>query len=96
MQFFSLFLWIAAADLSIAARESWGLRGPKPSLDKRQRRAPINRRQASSCDSSSQLTTKAPKPNIFAGLTDQETADVTSFLHDQTALNLTVAANATR
>lgn len=63
------------------------------------RRAPIAPRQASSpgaCASGSQLTTKAPKTNIFAGLTDDEAAAVTSFLHGQNSLNLTAAATATR
>lgn len=62
------------------------------------RRAPLNRRQTSSpttCGSKSQLTTNAPKPNIFAGLTNDEAAAVTSFLHRQDSLNLTAAALAT-
>ena len=61
--------------------------------------APLGRRQDpvhTSCASSGQITTKAPKTNIFAGLTDDEAAAVTSFLHDQKSLNLTAAANATR
>lgn len=63
------------------------------------RRASFGRRQdpsPASCGSSNQITTKAPKTNIFAGLTDEEAAAVTSFLHDQESLNLTAAANATR
>lgn len=63
------------------------------------RRAPISRREAStqtSCGSGSQITTKAPKVNIFAGLTNDEAAAVTAFLHDQKNLNLTAAVNATR
>lgn len=63
------------------------------------RRAPISRREApaqTSCGSGSQISIKAPKVNIFAGLTDDEAATVTSFLHDQKSLNLTAAANATR
>lgn len=63
------------------------------------RRAPLDRRQASnpsSCGSGGQINTKAPKRNIFAGLTDEEAAAVTSFLHDQTSLNLTASATATR
>ena len=59
----------------------------------------INRRQASAsagCGAGSQLTIKAPKTNIFAGLTDVEAAAVTSFLHSQRSLNLTAAASATR
>ncbi|KAL9609939.1 MAG: hypothetical protein Q9167_005335 [Letrouitia subvulpina] len=62
------------------------------------RRAPISRREAPSqtgCGSGSQITTKAPKANIFADLIDDEAAAVTSFLHDQKSLNLTAAANAT-
>ncbi len=63
------------------------------------RRALIGRRQTSapsSCSSGSDITTKAPKANIFAGLTDSEAADVTAFLHRQKSLNLTAAATATR
>jgi len=62
------------------------------------RRASIDRRQASNptaCGSGSQITTKAPKPNIFAGLTNDEVAAVTSFLHSQDNVNLTAAATAT-
>ena len=62
------------------------------------KRSPINRRQAgppASCGSGNLLTTKAPKSNIFAGLTNDEAAAVTSFLHGQSSLNLTAAANAT-
>ena len=62
------------------------------------KRAPINRRQAgppASCGSGDPLTTKAPKSNIFAGLTNDEAAAVTSFLHRQSSLNLTAAATAT-
>lgn len=62
------------------------------------RRASIDRRQASSptaCSSGSQITTKAPKANIFAGLTNDEAAAVTSFLHGQNSLNLTAAATST-
>lgn len=62
------------------------------------RRAPINRRQASTptaCGSGSQITTKAPKTNIFAGLTNDEAAAVTSFLHGQNSLNVTAGATAT-
>ena len=60
------------------------------------KRAPINRRQASgNCASNSQLTVTAPKSNIFAGLTDDEAAAVTTFLHGQTSLNLTAITMAT-
>ena len=61
-------------------------------------RASINRRQASppaSCGSRNPLAIKAPKSNIFAGLTNDEAAAVTSFLHGQSSLNLTAAAAAT-
>ena len=60
-------------------------------------RAPIHRRQASpaSCGSRNPLAIKAPKSNIFAGLTNDEAAAVTSFLHGQSSLNLTAAATAT-
>ena len=63
------------------------------------RRAPLTRRQVSNqngCGSTSQLTAKAPKSNIFLGLTDDEAAAITAFLHNQKNLNLTAAANATR
>ena len=63
------------------------------------RETPIDRRQApvqTACGSGGQVTTKAPKVNIFAGLTDDEAAAVTSFLHDQKSLNLTAASSATR
>ena len=63
------------------------------------RRAPFARRQVSTsngCGSATQLTTKAPKSNIFLGLTDDEAAAITTFLHDQEKLNLTAAVNATR
>lgn len=59
------------------------------------RRAPLNRRQLpsdTSCGSGSQLTATAPKANIYAGLTNDEAAAVTSLLHAQ--LNLTAAATA--
>lgn len=60
------------------------------------RRAPISRRQSStgSCASSNQITTTAPKSNIFNGLTDDEAAAVTLFAHGQSSLNLTAAAMA--
>ncbi|KAL8639331.1 MAG: hypothetical protein Q9228_003623 [Teloschistes exilis] len=64
-----------------------------------ERRAPVERRQASDstgCDPDSQLSVKAPKSNIFAGLTADETVAVTKFLHDEKSLNLTAASNATR
>ena len=62
-------------------------------------RAPLARRQnpsQGSCGSSKLLTVNAPKPNIFLGLTDNEAAAVTTFLHAQNSLNLTAAAIATR
>ena len=64
-----------------------------------EQRVPLARRQLSAsngCGSTTQLTTKAPKSNIFLGLTDDEAAAVTAFLHDQKELNLTAAASATR
>ena len=63
------------------------------------RRASTHRRQDPSgtgCGTGSQISTKAPKNNIFAGLTNDEAAAVTSFLHHQESLNLTAAAEATR
>ncbi|KAL8725316.1 MAG: hypothetical protein Q9181_006455 [Wetmoreana brouardii] len=62
------------------------------------RRDSIHRRQApesTGCNLDSQITIKAPKTNIFAGLTNDEAAAVTTFLHAQESLNLTAAANAT-
>lgn len=40
--------------------------------------------------------TDAPKSNVWDALTNDEAADVISFLHNQTALNLTIADNSTR
>ena len=53
------------------------------------------RRTTSTCASGADLTITAPKKNIFAGLSDQDFADITSFLHAQDALNLTAVANST-
>jgi len=39
-------------------------------------------------------TVKAPRKNVWAGLTNDEAASVVAFLHNQTALNLTAAADA--
>ncbi|GAA5855142.1 hypothetical protein JCM9279_001967 [Rhodotorula babjevae] len=39
-------------------------------------------------------TVKAPRKNVWAGLTTDEAASVVAFLHNQTALNLTAAADA--
>lgn len=61
-------------------------------------KAPISRRQAPNptrCGAGSQITAKAPKSNIFAGLTDDETAAVIAFLHEQDSLNLTAGSNTT-
>ncbi len=112
MLFSFLLALLAAVDLSLARRGSRlrGRNSPvvkhgvfPASLvshgSEHARRAPIHRRQASnstSCDTGSQLTVKAPKPNIFAGLTNDEAAAVTLFLHGQKSLNLTAAADATR
>ena len=41
------------------------------------------------------ITVTAPKTNIFGGLSDDEFANVTSFLHQQKRLNLTAVSNAT-
>ena len=63
------------------------------------RRAPISPRQASpqgACGAGSEITTTAPKTNVFQGLTDDEAAAVTYFLHSQPSLNLTAVATATR
>lgn len=112
MLFIILFTWLIASNLAFAILNhgSRGAR-PRvtkhamfpASLTKHSngswRRAPLERRQASnptSCGSGSQIYTKAPKKNIFAGLTDEEAAAVTSFLHDQRSLNLTASATATR
>ena len=51
---------------------------------------------AAGCATENQLTVKAPKKNIFLGLTDEEAASVTAFLHDQKSLNLTAVVNGTR
>lgn len=47
------------------------------------------------CSDSAELAATAPLTNIFAGLSSQEAADVTAFLHSQKSLNLTANANAT-
>ena len=61
------------------------------------RRDPVIRRQTAGSGTcgGGQLTTKAPKVNIFGSLSDEEAASVTSFLHDQASLNITAAAAAT-
>lgn len=112
MLFTFLLVLLAAVDLSSARRGSrlrerhspvakHGLFPASfaPPHTEHARRAPIHRRQASnstSCDTGSQITIKAPKSNIFAGLTNDEAAAVTLFLHGQKSLNLTAAADATR
>lgn len=56
-----------------------------------------NQNSTGSCDASSTLsTTKSPLQNIFTALTEEEAASVTKFLHEQSDLNLTANANATR
>ena len=50
--------------------------------------------ESSGC-SDGTITTTAPKLNIFGGLTDDEFANVTAFLHQQKFLNVTAVANAT-
>ena len=40
-------------------------------------------------------STEAPKANVWDVLTNDEAADVIAFLHNQTALNLTIAENST-
>lgn len=47
------------------------------------------------CADVTQPTVAAPLSNIFAGLTNDEAASVTAFLHQQKALNLTANVNAT-
>ncbi len=112
MLFSFFLVLLAAADLSLARRgpRLRGRVPPvvkhgvfpaslTPHSSEHARRAPINRRQASNstgCSTGSQITIKAPKTNIFAGLTDDEAAAVTLFLHGQKSLNLTAAADATR
>lgn len=65
-------------------------------LQKRGRRSAPERRQASTCNPGQEINVAAPKTNIFLGLTDDEAAAVTSFLHGQKSLNLTAGSNATR
>ncbi|KAH7060686.1 copper amine oxidase [Macrophomina phaseolina] len=54
------------------------------------------KRQAtgSQCAPPGAQTIQAPKSNIWAGLTEQEAAEVTAWLHEQLSLNLTAAARA--
>jgi len=112
MQFTFLLVLLAAADLSLARRgpRLRGRTPPvvkhgafpasfTPHSSEHQRRAPIHRRQnanSTGCSTGSQITTKAPKTNIFAGLTNDEAVAVTLFCHSQKSLNLTAAADATR
>ena len=89
---FSTLLALAAAVPSNPRPDPWG-----PWSAKAHPLRP-SRRQATgtpTCASGAEFAVKAPQKNIFLGLTDQEAADVTSFLHGQAALNLTAAANAT-
>ena len=63
------------------------------------RRSDNDRRQtpsAATCNSGKQIRIQAPKTNIFEGLTDDEAAAATAFLHTEKRLNLTAAASATR
>ena len=109
MLFFYLLVLIAAPVLSFT-KQSRGLRQSTPQIVKHgmfrgrpanpgskfAKRAPIGRRQASgNCATGSQLTVTAPKPNIFAGLTNDEAGAVTTFLHGQQSLNLTAIPMAT-
>ena len=112
MLFIYLLTWLGASNLAFAilnhrspgARPRVTKHGMFPaSLKKNSNgiwgRAPRERRQAAdptNCGSGTEINTKAPKKNIFAGLTNEEAAAVTSFLHDQKSLNLTATANATR
>ena len=68
---------------------------PKAPWGHRPRNYRPERRQAATCPSGANFAITAPQKNIFIGLTDVEAADVTSFLHAQTPLNLTAATNAT-
>ncbi|EKG22116.1 Copper amine oxidase [Macrophomina phaseolina MS6] len=54
------------------------------------------KRQAtgSQCAPPGAQTIQAPKSNIWAGLNEQEAAEVTAWLHEQLSLNLTAAARA--
>ena len=47
------------------------------------------------CTYDSDTAITATKKNIFNSLTDREYADVTAFLHEQKALNLTAVVNST-
>jgi primary-amine oxidase len=55
-----------------------------------------NKDSSSSCNSQATIAAKAPRQNIFQGFSDDDFANITSFLHQQKSLNLTAASNATR
>ncbi len=86
-----VFLVIVAVDSSLALPGSPKVRTIQSLRPRRQQHA----KRVGTCASGAQLSVKAPKKNIFAGLSDQEAADATAFLHSQKTLNLTASANAT-
>lgn len=88
----SALLALAAAVPSNPRLEPWG---PWTAKSHSLRRSKRQTGSTSTCASGAEFAVKAPQKNIFLGLTDQEAADVTSFLHAQAALNLTSAVNAT-
>ena len=88
----STILGLAAAIPSNPRPEPWG---PWTAKAHPLRRSKRQNPSTSTCASGAEFTVRAPQKNIFLGLTDQEAADVTTFLHAQAALNLTGAANAT-
>ncbi|KAL9111597.1 MAG: hypothetical protein Q9187_007909 [Circinaria calcarea] len=88
----STLLALTAAVPSNSRPEPWG---PWTAKSHSLRRSKRQTGSTSTCASSAEFAVKAPQKNIFLGLTDQEAADVTSFLHAQAALNLTSVVNAT-
>ncbi|EJT99165.1 copper amine oxidase [Dacryopinax primogenitus] len=96
---------LLAASLAIPASAS-----PKAPWVKGPGKRPVTRREAAinqsrrdqpwnetdSCGTGvSNYTVKAPKKNIWLGLTEAEVAGITEFVHNQKSLNLTAVENAT-
>lgn len=50
---------------------------------------------AAECNYGQDVSIKAPRQNIFQGLTSREYAEVTAYLHEQQELNLTAIVNST-
>ncbi|WEW60662.1 DUF1965 and Cu_amine_oxid domain-containing protein [Emydomyces testavorans] len=83
---------IDSSNVAHAWRENpWEARPARLSSESRH-----GKRDTSTCDHNKVVNTKAPLKNVFSELESVEVAAVTSFLHNQPELNLTIAKNATR